>query len=187
MQGERAWPQQAHGRAGGARFAGGEPTSAMAQSPHKSAGASGDCELGATAPPPGSQRLPAAAREDVLPADGGGRSAHRPAHAVSSPDAYRVALIAGGVAGASVCQMPRARARLCTSEMRTSGACVRVCVHAQCAVECALVTRMCAQAHAPTPTHACARRCARHASPLADFNVAWQGRRSTWHCSRSTL
>ncbi len=102
----------------------------MAQSPHKSAGGSGECELGATAPPPGSQRLPAAARADVLPADGGGRSAHRPADAVSSADAYLVALIAGGVAGLSVCPTPRVRARLCTCEMRTSGACVRACVRA---------------------------------------------------------
>ena len=88
---------------------------AMAQSPHKSPGERDSCELGAAAAPPGARRLVTSL--DVLPSDGGGRCAHRPDRAVlaGSPDAYRVyrvALVAGGIAGASVCAQQRARMRL---------------------------------------------------------------------------
>ena len=110
--------------------------SAMAQSPHKSPGERDGCELEAAAAPPGARRLVTSL--DVLPSDGGGRCAHRPDRAVlaGSPDAYRVyrvALVAGGIAGASVCAQQRARMRLrmCLRdhEVHSHQVCECACAH----------------------------------------------------------
>ena len=70
----------------------------------------------------------------------------------------------------------------------------RACAHARCAPRARACVRACVMclwassrhAHLRTSARPHARCCARHVSPLADFAVAWQGRRLTWRSSRST-